>query len=135
MLSKKTKYAFQALIYLAKQQDKKPVLISTIARETRISKKFLENILLELKKAGFLGSKMGKGGGYFLTKSPENIVMAHVIRYFSGPIALLPCVSLNYYEKCQDCENEATCELHKVMLEVRDQSLKILEGKRLSDLI
>lgn len=135
MLSKKTKYAFRALIYLAKNRDESPVLISHIAKETNISKKFLENILLDLKKAGFLGSKMGKGGGYYLIKEPKDVIMANVIRLFSGPIALLPCVSLNYYEPCADCESQDTCELHKVMVEVRDQSLKILEGKTLQDLV
>ncbi|TXC78642.1 RrF2 family transcriptional regulator [Luteibaculum oceani] len=134
MLSKKTKYAFQALIYLNKNRDQSPILISTIASSTNISKKFLENILLDLKKAGILGSKMGKGGGYFLMKDPENIPMASVIRLFSGPIALVPCVSINYYERCSDCADEETCKLHDVMLDVRDQSLRILEGKTLADL-
>ncbi|MGB0166979.1 MAG: RrF2 family transcriptional regulator [Luteibaculum sp.] len=134
MLSKKTKYAFKALMFLSKSPENQPVLIATIAKETRISKKFLENILLDLKKAGFLNSKMGKGGGYFLAKSPQLIKMAQIIRIFSGPIALLPCVSLNYYESCSDCEDEETCKLRDAMIAVRDESLKILEGKTLADL-
>ncbi len=134
MLSKKTKYAFQALIYLKNKQTEQPTLIADIASDTGISKKFLENILLDLRKAGFLASKMGKGGGYYLNKNPEDIPMASIIRLFSGPIALVPCVSLNYYEACTDCKDEATCKLRNAMLLVRDESLKILEGKTLADL-
>ncbi|EJF09727.1 BadM/Rrf2 family transcriptional regulator [Pontibacter sp. BAB1700] len=100
MLSKKTKYAFHALTYLAENQDKGAVLIQEIAASKNISHKFLENILLELKKAGILGSKKGKGGGYYLIKKPEEITLAKIIRLLNGPIAWLPCVSLNYYEKC-----------------------------------
>jgi len=101
MLSKKNRYAFHALEYLALKQGTGPVLIEEIAREKQIPKKFLESILLELKKAGFLSSKMGKGGGYYLLKSPDEIRFAHIIRLIDGPIALLPCVSLNYHEKCK----------------------------------
>ena len=97
MLSKKTQYAFHALTYLAENLENGPVLISQISKERHISLKFLENILLELKKAGLLGSKKGKGGGYYLIKPPEEVKLAKVIRMLDGPIALLPCVSLNYY--------------------------------------
>lgn len=135
MLSKKTKYAFHALTYLAENQDKGAVLIQEIASSKNISHKFLENILLELKKAGILGSKKGKGGGYYLIKKPEEITLAKVIRLLNGPIAWLPCVSLNYYEKCADCADEATCNMHLIMCQVRDQTLAVVENKTLSDLI
>ena len=135
MLSKKTKYAFHALTYLGKQEDKKPVIISQIADETRVPKKFLESILLQLRKAGFLKSKMGKGGGYYLFKEPKDILMADIIRMFNGPIALLPCVSLNYYEACDECSDEKACGLNKMMIEVRDETLKILENKSLEEMI
>ncbi|MCH2235277.1 MAG: Rrf2 family transcriptional regulator [Crocinitomicaceae bacterium] len=135
MLSKKTKYAFHALTYLGKQEDKKPVIISQIADETRVPKKFLESILLQLRKAGFLKSKMGKGGGYYLYKEPKDILMADIIRMFNGPIALLPCVSLNYYEACDECSDEKACGLNKMMIEVRDETLKILENKSLEEMI
>jgi Rrf2 family protein len=88
----------------------------------------LENILLELKKADILDSKKGKGGGYFLKKSLKNVKLAKIIRLVNGPIAMLPCVSLNFYEKCEDC-NEDHCGLHDVLIEVRDASLNILEKK------
>ncbi|NVJ46437.1 MAG: Rrf2 family transcriptional regulator [Cytophagia bacterium] len=134
MLSKKTQYAFHALTYLAENQDKGPVLISEISQERQISLKFLENILLELKKAGVLGSKKGKGGGYYLIKPPEEVKLARVIRLLDGPIALLPCVSLNYYEKCENCVEEY-CGLNHVMAEVRDSTLKVLENKTLADVM
>jgi Rrf2 family protein len=134
VLSKKTQYAFHALTYLAENMDKGPILISEISDERKISLKFLENILLELKKSGILGSKKGKGGGYYLIKSPEEIPLAKIIRMLDGPIALLPCVSLNYYEKCENCQ-EDICGLNVVMSEVRDSTLKVLENKSLKDVL
>lgn len=135
MLSKKTKYGLKALANLAKKGKGTPVLISKIAEEENISKKFLEAILLQLKNNGFLGSKMGKGGGYYLLKEPQEIKLAAMYRILEGPIALLPCVSLNYYEKCEDCKSEETCMLNKVMIEIRDNTLHVLENKTLADLI
>ncbi len=134
MLSKKSQYAFKALTYLAEKFDKGPVLISEISKKKKIPLKFLENILLELKKAGILASKKGKGGGYFLKRNPDKVKMAHVIRLVNGPIAMLPCVSLYFYERCKNCD-EKHCGLHDMMIEVRDASLNILENRTLKDLI
>lgn len=134
MLSKKTQYAFRALEYLAMQYGKEPVKISHISIHQKIPLKFLENILVELKKAGMLESKKGKGGGYMLKVAPKNINLATVIRIINGPIALLPCVSLNFYEKCKDCD-EKTCGMRKMMLIARDATLKVLEKKTLEDMI
>jgi Rrf2 family protein len=134
MLSKKSQYAFKALTYLTERFNDGPVLISEIARKKKIPLKFLENILLELKKAGILDSKKGKGGGYFLNKSPEKIKVATVIRLINGPIAMLPCVSLYFYERCKNC-NEKHCGLHDMMIEVRDATLNIVENRTLKDLI
>ena len=100
MLSKKTKYAINALVYLAKMETKTPVLISEIAESEHIPQKFLEAILLDLKNAGILNSKKGKGGGYYLIKPPELVNIADIMRLFDGAIAYLPCVSFIYYEKC-----------------------------------
>ncbi|MBN9297263.1 MAG: Rrf2 family transcriptional regulator [Filimonas sp.] len=133
MLSKKTQYAFQALMYLAQKKDEGPVLIAEIAKKKKIPLKFLENILLELKKGGVLDSKKGKGGGYFFAAPPSKIYLAKIMRLLEGPIALLPCVSLNFYQKCKNCD-EKFCGLNKVMSEVRDASLSILENKTVSDL-
>ena len=134
MLSKKTQYAFKALIYLTEQAGKGPVLISEIAQKKNIPLKFLENILLELKKAGVLESKKGKGGGYYFAMDPHKVSLAKVMRLLDGPIALLPCVSLNFYKKCDDCD-ELVCGLNKMMVQVRDATLKILEQKTLADIL
>jgi Rrf2 family protein len=134
MLSKKTRYAFRALSLLAENYGRGPILISDISVQKKIPLKFLENILNELKKADLLESKKGKGGGYFLKVSPRKINLATVIRVINGPIALLPCVSLNFYEKCEDCDEEH-CGIRKIMTITRDATLKILEKKTLHDII
>lgn len=134
MLSKKTKYGIKALAYIAKQPGKKPVQTAEIAQSENISLKFLESILLILRKSGFLGSRKGKGGGYYLIKEPSEIQMTQVIRVLEGPIAMLPCVSLNYYEKCDDCPDEESCSVHALMIQVRDSTLKILGENTLADL-
>lgn len=133
MLSKKTKYGLKALSYIAKKQCNNPVSISEIAKSENISQKYLESILLSLKKAGVLSSKKGKSGGYYLLKTPSDIAMSKIIRTLEGPIAMLPCVSLNFYEKCDDCPDENTCAAHKLMIQVRDSTLKILENTTLAD--
>jgi len=120
---------------MAKQEDKSPVQIATIAESENISQKYLESILLTLRKAGFLGSKKGKGGGYYLLKTPEDIKMAEVMRVLEGPIAMVPCVSMNFYEKCDDCPDEDACSVHKLMVEVRDNTLNIFNNRSLADLI
>lgn len=134
MLSKKSQYAFKALTYLSEKFNEGPVLISEIAKKKKIPLKFLENILLELKKAGILDSKKGKGGGYFLIKSPDKVKVATIIRLINGPIAMLPCVSLYFYERCKNC-NEKDCGLHDMMIEVRDATLHIVENRTLKDLV
>ncbi len=135
MLSRKTKYGLKALTYIARNIERETVLIQEIAEAENISRKFLESILLTLRKAGYLGSKKGKGGGYYLIKDPVDIKMADAIRILEGPIALLPCVSLNFYERCDDCPDETTCSLHVLMEEVRDSTLNVLENKTLADLV
>lgn len=134
MLSKKTQYALKALGYLAAKYGKGPVLISEISRQKKIPLKFLETILLDLKRANILDSKKGKGGGYYLLESPKKITLAQAIRVVGGPIAMIPCVSLNFYERCKDCD-EATCGLNRAMVQTRDATLKILEKRTLVELI
>jgi len=134
MLSKKTQYAFRALEMLVQKYEQGPVLISDIARKKKIPLKFLENILLQLKKDGILESKKGKGGGYFLVHKPSKIPVARIIRVVDGPIAMLPCVSLYFYQKCKNCD-EKHCGLHEIMIDVRDAQLAILEKKTLADLV
>lgn len=133
MLSKKAQYAFRALTHLVEKYEQGPILIAEIAKKKKIPLKFLENILLELRKAGFLESKKGKGGGYFLAKNPAKIPVAAIIRVVDGPISMLPCVSLYFYQRCKNCD-EKHCGLHDVMEAVRDATLQILENKSLRDL-
>jgi len=135
MLSKKTKYGLKALAYLATKELREPVQIAEIAAHENIPQKFLESILLSLRKAGFLGSKKGKGGGYYLIKDPSEIEMTSVIRVLEGPIAMVPCVSLNFYEKCDDCPDENACAVHRLMIQVRDSALKVYRKNTLADII
>lgn len=120
---------------LARNKENSPMLISEIASKEQLPKKFLEAILLELKRNGFLGSKKGAGGGYYLMKKAEDIKLAAIIRVIDGPIALLPCVSLNFYERCEECTSELYCGIRDVMKDVRDATLKILAETSLADII
>jgi Rrf2 family protein len=133
MLSNKAQYAFRALTYLVDKYNQGPVLISDIAKKKKIPLKFLENILLELKKAGILESKKGKGGGYYIKQHPSKTTVAAVVRIVNGPISMLPCVSLYFYQRCKNCD-EKNCGLHDVMANVRDATLNILENRTLEDL-
>ena len=133
MLNKKTQYAFQALMYLSEHRAEGPVLIAEIAQRKKIPLKFLENILLELKKSGVLESKKGKGGGYYIKEEAYETPLAAIIRKIEGPIAMLPCASLYFYERCKNCD-EKHCGLHDTMVLVRDATLKILENKTINDL-
>ncbi len=135
MLSKKTKYGLKALTYVAKHQGEDPVQIGAIAKSENISQKFLESIMLTLRKAGFLGSRKGKGGGYYLRRQPEDIKMVEVMRVLEGPVSMVPCVSLNFYEKCDDCPDETTCSVHVLMAQLRDSNLAVLNQNTLADLI
>src|SRR6266404_1055907 len=128
MLSKKAQYAFRALSHLVEKYNQGPVLISEISKKKKVPLKFLE-----LKRAGILESKKGKGGGYYLKNHPSKTHMANIIRIVDGPIAMLPCVSLYFYERCKNC-NEQYCALHDTMILVRDATLNILEHRTLQDL-
>lgn len=132
-ITQKTKYALKALIFLAKEKERGPILISEISERERIPRKFLELILLELKNHGFLQSKMGKGGGYYLSRPPESIFLGSVIRIFDGALAPLPCASKRYYRKCEECIDENTCEIRQVMLEVKAAILQILDKTSVAD--
>jgi Rrf2 family protein len=135
MLSKKAKYAINALVYLAKNYKQGPVLISEISEQENIPQKFLEAILLELKKDGMLNSKKGKGGGYYLIKSPEEVNMADVIRSMDGAIALLPCVAHKYYEPCEECKDEFTCGIRAVFIDVRNETVLMLKQSTLANIL
>jgi len=133
MLSKKAKYALKALMVLAEEYNQGPVLISDLAEREDIPKKFLEQILLELKKHGTLQSRRGKGGGYLLGKPPGSVTFGHVIRILDGPLAPVSCVSQMAYQRCKECKDEATCGVQIVMKETRDAIATVLDGVTLAD--
>ena len=135
MLSRKTKYAINALLHLAREFGRGPLRVSDLAVENNIPQKFLEAILLELRNAGILGSKKGKNGGYYLMKRPEEVNLAQVLRLMDGAIALLPCVSLNYYERCMECKDEEVCSIREAFLEARQETVRVFEGHSLKDLV
>lgn len=135
MISKKTKYGLKALIYLARQYDKGPILIADLARDEHLPKKFLENILLSLKNNGILQSRKGKGGGYYLGRHPSKITFGQAIRVMEGPLAPVPCVSETAYAKCTECENEVSCGIRLVMKDVREAMAAILDGTTLADVL
>lgn len=138
MLSKRSKYAINALVYLARQariDAERKVQVSEISEAQHIPRKFLEAILLDLKNNGILGSKMGRGGGYYLRKAPSDVNLAEVYRIFDGAIGLLPCVTYNYYEKCEECRDEETCGIRDAILEVRNKTVEILKENTLQAIL
>lgn len=135
MISKKTKYGLKALIFLAQQPRNEPVLISELAMQEEIPKKFLEQILLDLKNHGILQSKKGKGGGYALSKPPSQIIMGQVIRILNGPLAPTLCVSQTAYQKCDECPDEKTCGVRMMMQDVREAMARVLDRMSLADVL
>ncbi|MBV8977420.1 MAG: Rrf2 family transcriptional regulator [Alphaproteobacteria bacterium] len=132
MLSQKARYALHALIVLAQRGDEQPVMIADIAEEARVPRKFLEQILLGLKRRGIVQSMRGRAGGYKLGRPAKEISFADIIREIDGPLALSPCVSVTAYHKCPDCDDEATCSIRKVLLAARDATAEILETRTLA---
>ncbi len=135
MLSKKAKYAIRALIHLGRKGSGRPVLIRDIAEQERLPLKFLEAILLEMKSAGILTARPGKGGGYGLRQPPDTINLGRVIRLIDGPLAPIACVSQTAYAPCDDCLDEKTCVIRAVMKQVRDATAKILDETSLAELL
>ena len=135
MMSKKCKYALKALIRLGREYGGGPVLTEDIARSEHIPKKFLELILLDLKHAGYVRSKQGIGGGYHLVQEPRSISLADVYRFFDGAIALQPCVSQKFHEKCEDCPNEELCHLKPAFSEIREKTFEIMAKITLESLL
>lgn len=135
MITMKTKYALKALAYLANAPPDEPVLIAEIAEKEDIPRKFLELILAELKQQGFVQSRKGRSGGYFLATSPDKIALAGVLRVLDGPIAPVPCLSRTNYRHCDGCRDEATCGVRLVLQDLYEASVKILESTTLADLI
>ena len=133
MLSQKCKYALRALLALAHHRTETLLLVGDIAEAENLPKKFLEAILLELNRHGLVRSRRGRGGGYALAKPASLISFGQVVRIIDGPLAPLSCVSVNFYRKCDDCHDETSCEIRRVMQRVRDAIATELEGTSLAD--
>ncbi len=132
MISQKARYALRALLFLASKGEGTSVQISEIAQSERIPRKFLEAILLELKKTGIVRSHRGRSGGYSLGRPAKDISFADVLRVTDGPLALSPCVSVMAYRKCDDCFDVAVCAIRKALLGARDATAQILESRNLA---
>jgi Rrf2 family protein len=135
MLTQKTRYSILALTRLAKEFGKGTLMINEIAESEKIPKRFLESILLELKKNGYLGSKLGKKGGYFLIKKPETINLLEIVRLFEGTIAMLSCTSEKQYRPCEHCKDEPSCSIRLTFKDIRDYTFQKLADTPISALI
>jgi Rrf2 family protein len=135
MLSQKAKYALHALLYLAERPVGEPIQIAEIAESQHMPRKFLELILLELKRHGLVRSVRGKHGGYTLAKPPEAITFGQVVRYIDGPLALVPCASKTAYRRCDDCRSEAECSMRDTMRKARDSVARVLDSATLAEAI
>lgn len=133
VISKKTRYGLRALYALARNYGRGPMLVSAIAEQELIPKKFLELILLSLKSNGIVDSKPGRGGGYQLAKSPGEVTVGSVIRMIEGPLAPLPCASETAFRPCLECGDVSTCGTRMVMKQVRDATAEILDRTTLAD--
>lgn len=135
MLSRKAKYAIKALLALARHTGPEPVRIVDLARQEQLPQKFLELILLDLRNAGVVQSRKGRGGGYMIAKPPERVMLGQVVRLFDGPLAPVPCASQTAYVPCADCADEASCGVRIAMKEVRDATARVLDHTSLADLV
>jgi len=132
MLLNKSKYALKALMHLATYEG--PCLAADIAAQNRIPRKFLDAILLELRNAGILTSKKGKGGGYHLARPPEEITTGQIIRILDGSLAPIACASRTAYRRCMDCPDEEACQIRDLMIDVRDSLALILDRTSIASL-
>ena len=135
MISKKSIYALKALNYLAEQPSGQPVLIADLAKSENIPKKFLEFILLSLRKGGILQSRIGKGGGYYLALEPNRISIGAIIRILEGDLAPVQCLSTTNYARCEECQDEGTCGIRLVMHDVNETMTEVLDRLTLADMV
>ena len=135
MISQKAKYALRALVVLCRARAGEPQMISEISRTQAIPKKFLEQILLELKRHGIVMSRRGRQGGYVLLKKPEQVTFGEILRLIDGPIAPLPCLSKIAYRRCADCSDEGTCEIRHVFSRVAEATRDVLDRTTLADAV
>ena len=135
MLSKKTRYAMVSLARLAREYGNGSVPISKIAEEEKIPQRFLEGILLELKRIGILDSTRGKSGGYYMLKHPTKVPIADIITIFEGSLGMLACVCNNKYKPCEFCKDETSCKIRRIFEHVLESSSSILKNTTLQDLV
>ena len=132
MFTRKGKYGLKAMLTLAREHGRGPMLISELAQADGIPKKFLENILLTLKHRGLVHSRKGPGGGYQLARDPDQISVGDIVRTLDGPLALVSCVSQTAYAPCEECVTEKDCAVRRVFQQVRDETARILDGTTLA---
>lgn len=135
MISQRCRYALKAMLNLARESSGLPKQVSALAIEESIPRKFLEGIMSEMRQHGLVESARGKSGGYRLSRPAELITFGDIMRHIDGPLALLACVSQNFYKRCDDCKDEKTCELRRVMSRVRREASDILDRTTLADAI
>ncbi len=133
MLSQKAKYAIKALLVLARAKEGGLVQVNEIATKQNIPKKFLDLIFFELRRHGLIVSTRGREGGYALNHPAADISIASIVRAVDGPLAPLPCASVKFYRRCSDCDDEKTCEVRRLMREVRDAASAILDNTSLAE--
>ena len=133
MLAQKTRYALRSLLFLVEEGQGTPVRLARIAETQSIPPKYLELIMLDLKKAGLVRSTRGPRGGYVLARDPADISFGEIVRVMEGPIALVPCASVNFYEPCGDCHSEQDCAIRRAFAMLREQSATLLEGISLAE--
>jgi Rrf2 family protein len=133
MLAQKTRYALRSLLHLVEEGGGEPVPLASIATAQRVPPKYLELIMLDLRKAGIVKSTRGPKGGYRLARPAAEISFGEVVRTLEGPIALIPCASVNYYAPCGDCHDEETCAIRRAFSILRDRSAELLEGISLAE--
>ncbi|MDP9414547.1 MAG: Rrf2 family transcriptional regulator [Pseudomonadota bacterium] len=133
MLSQRTRYTIRALLHLADRYGEGPVQLSQIAETQNIPSKFLTVMLSSMRRAGLVETMRGREGGYWLAKPPAEISYGEIVRLTRGSLGLLPCASRLAYEQCTNCITEDKCRLHRVMLMVRDETARILDGLSLAD--
>jgi Rrf2 family protein len=133
-LSKKSEYALRALTYLGSPDTPELVSIQEIANQENIPKKFLEQVLLALKKAGIVQSNRGKAGGYSLRRAPAGVTLADIVRAVDGPLAPLPCANASAPVKCPGCPSLETCWLRTVMSEVGEAVNAAFERMTLAEI-
>jgi Rrf2 family protein len=133
MLTKRAKYAIKALLHLALREGDGPVQAARIAEAENIPFKFLEGILIHLRNAGLVASKLGKGGGHVLAKDPSEITLLTIVRTIDGPVAPLACLSQTAYQRCDDCEDEKRCGTRRMLARIQDSQLEQMGHVTLAD--